>query len=296
MLKLLISIIFLASICFGQTYIKGPALIEGTTSGTSNVTLDSSSQTIQRFTSGTLTIKLPDATTVPLGRKFYVFNDTGSLMVLQNFGGLSGRIIPDTKSVMAVSYSAASANGDWHITDLVTTLSDSNQVTGVLPVANGGTNSGASLNSDRVMISSGSSIIEAPAITGNKSVVSDASGIPVASITTDTEISYVNGVTSNIQTQLDSKQGPITVREITGNDTLTTSDKYVIVNTAVPVNITLADATGVDGIEVSVKCIGGGEVTLIGTVDNGANPVLNPGGIVGTAVTLVSYSGDYYVY
>lgn len=87
-----------------------------------------------------------------------------------------------------------------------TSVSLTTKVTGILPVANGGTNSNAVLNNNRIMQSSGGAIVEASAITANKALVSDANGIPVASTTTDTELGYVSGVTSAIQTQLNNKQ------------------------------------------------------------------------------------------
>jgi microcystin-dependent protein len=73
-----------------------------------------------------------------------------------------------------------------------------------LAVSRGGTNSGASLNNNRVMQSSGSAIVEAAAITANRALISDANGIPVHSTVTNTELEYVSGVTSDIQTQIDS--------------------------------------------------------------------------------------------
>lgn len=79
-------------------------------------------------------------------------------------------------------------------------------VTGVLPVANGGTNSSAALNNNRIIISSGGAIVEDAAITASRALASDANGIPVASATTATELGYVSGVTSAIQTQLNGKQ------------------------------------------------------------------------------------------
>jgi hypothetical protein len=83
-------------------------------------------------------------------------------------------------------------------------------VTGTLPIANGGTNSTTALANDRVMISISGGIGEASAITGSRALVSSASGIPEAATTTATEIGYVNGVTSAIQTQLDAKEGTLT--------------------------------------------------------------------------------------
>lgn len=47
-------------------------------------------------------------------------------------------------------------------------------------------------------------------VTASKAVATDANGLPVASATTATELGYVNGVTSAIQTQLDSKEPTIT--------------------------------------------------------------------------------------
>lgn len=44
-------------------------------------------------------------------------------------------------------------------------------------------------------------------VTASRAVASDANGLPVASSTTATELGYVNGVTSAIQTQLDTKLG-----------------------------------------------------------------------------------------
>lgn len=83
------------------------------------------------------------------------------------------------------------------------------KVSGVLPIANGGTNSSAALNNNRLIISSSNAIVETAAITANMALVSNASGIPIASATTNTEIGFVSGVTSSIQTQLNSKQASL---------------------------------------------------------------------------------------
>lgn len=79
-------------------------------------------------------------------------------------------------------------------------------VTGVLPVANGGTNSSAALNNNRIIVTSAGAIVENAAITANRALASNASGIPVASATTNTELGFVSGVTSSIQTQLNARE------------------------------------------------------------------------------------------
>ena len=83
-----------------------------------------------------------------------------------------------------------------------------------LPVAKGGTNSGAALNNNRNIISSGGAIVESAAITASRALASDASGIPVASATTDTELGYVSGVSSAIQTQINAKEPTITTLSV----------------------------------------------------------------------------------
>lgn len=84
-------------------------------------------------------------------------------------------------------------------------------LSGTALVAQGGTNSVAALNNNRVMVSVTGAIVEASAITASRALVSDTNGIPVAAAaTTTTEIGYVNGVTSAIQTQFTGKEASIT--------------------------------------------------------------------------------------
>jgi len=85
-----------------------------------------------------------------------------------------------------------------------------------LAISRGGTNSGAALNNNRFIISSGGAIVEHAAVTGNRALASNASGLPVASATTDTELGYLSGVTSAVQTQLDARveESKFIVREV----------------------------------------------------------------------------------
>lgn len=108
---------------------------------------------------------------------------------------------------VTISNSGVTAIGSGKVTNamLAGSIDLTSKVTGTLPVANGGTNSATALNNNRVMKSSGSAIVEAAAITASRALISDANGIPTHATTTSTEIGYVNGVTSAIQTQLDAK-------------------------------------------------------------------------------------------
>ncbi len=59
---------------------------------------------------------------------------------------------------------------------------------------------------NRLVVNDGSGVMtDAAAITANRALISDANGIPTHSVTTNTELSYVSGVTSSIQTQINSK-------------------------------------------------------------------------------------------
>lgn len=85
--------------------------------------------------------------------------------------------------------------------------------TGTLAISRGGTNSTAALNNNRVMVSSGGAIVETAAITASRALESNASGIPVASTVTSTELAKLSG-TSGALVDIGS------VQTITGQKTI----------------------------------------------------------------------------
>ena len=68
-------------------------------------------------------------------------------------------------------------------------------ITGILPVANGGTNSSTVLNNNRIMISGGDAIIEAPALSDGQLLIGSSAAAPVASTLTGTlnQVNITNG-------------------------------------------------------------------------------------------------------
>jgi len=102
-----------------------------------------------------------------------------------------------------------------------------------LAISRGGTNSGTALNNNRVMISSSGAIVEQSAITANRALASDSNGLPVASTTTDTELGYVHGVTSAIQTQLNTKLAAsnFVVREVPSGSINGSNTSFTLANT-----------------------------------------------------------------
>jgi len=70
-------------------------------------------------------------------------------------------------------------------------------VTGILPIANGGTNSSTSLNNNRIMVSSGGAIVEAGALTNGQLLIGSTGATPSAStLTAGTGITITNGAGS----------------------------------------------------------------------------------------------------
>lgn len=87
------------------------------------------------------------------------------------------------------------------------------------------------LDAKQATITGGATTIATSDLTVSRALVSDGSGKVAVATTTSTEISYLNGVTSAIQTQLDAKGGStITVQKFTsGSGTYTTpaNVKYI---------------------------------------------------------------------
>jgi hypothetical protein len=77
--------------------------------------------------------------------------------------------------------------------DLSGSASLATQVTGVLPIANGGTNSSTALNNNRLMVSSGGSIVESAALTNGQILIGSTGSAPVvANLTAGSGVSITN--------------------------------------------------------------------------------------------------------
>jgi hypothetical protein len=110
----------------------------------------------------------------------------------------AGAIVESAVTTTTLGYLDATSS-------IQTQLNGKEPTINTLSVAKGGTNSGTALNNNRVIKSSSGAIVEAAAITANRALISDADGIPTHSSVTETELGYVSGVTSAIQTQLGNK-------------------------------------------------------------------------------------------
>lgn len=74
--------------------------------------------------------------------------------------------------------------------------------------------------------STGTTVIGLTSITASRALASDTNGLPVASTTLATELAFVNGVTSAIQTQLNAK-APLASPTFSGTVTLTDSSPFI---------------------------------------------------------------------
>lgn len=144
-ISLLLPIILVLTPAHAGTGIVGPGLVEGTvtyTAGGAAITLTKSSETVHAiFGSGAKPVNLPNATTLPVGRYFEVFNFSNQAQTVTSNAG-SGTIVrtilPNDHSRFRISDNTT-ANGVWLVENVVLDISGSN-VLGILPISKGGTN------------------------------------------------------------------------------------------------------------------------------------------------------------
>ncbi len=209
MRKFIALLLLLTSVAYGVVKFQTGPLILGTkqNSGTELLQLNS---TTQGFLPPRMTAA--EATTyslLPPSAGALIYNTTdgelqiwnGASFVSAGGGGISawitgfdynaGNVVHESNKIYLALTTHTSGvfatdlgNNEW--VELSAIDFTNNPITGVLPIANGGTNSSTALVDDRVMISSSGAIVHSPTID-------------------TTELGYLDGVTSLIQTQLDAK-------------------------------------------------------------------------------------------
>lgn len=132
---------------------------------------------------------------------------TGPASAINNnvvfFDGASGKLIKDSGLTLS-----GSNTGDQTIT-LTGDITGTGTGSFVTAIA-----AGVIVNAD-INASAAIALTKLAATTANRALVSDASGFIVPSATTDTEIGYLSGVTSSIQTQINTKVDAAGVRATT---------------------------------------------------------------------------------
>ena len=112
------------------------------------------------------------------------------------------------------------------------------------------------LNAKQATITGAATTIDDADLTASRAVISNASGKIAVSAVTDTELGYLDGVTSNIQTQLDSKTSSVTGAASTIVSTDLTADRALLSNSSGKVavsDVTSTELGYLDGVTSSVQ-------------------------------------------
>jgi hypothetical protein len=127
------------------------------------------------------------------------------------------------------------------------------------------------LNGKQATITGAATTIDTEDLTASRALVSDGSGKVAVSSVTSTELGYVSGVTSAVQTQVDSKTTKlITTNRQTASYTLVLSDADKLVemnvgsanNLTIPLNSSVAFSTGT---QILLAQYGAGQTTIVAT-------------------------------
>lgn len=127
------------------------------------------------------------------------------------------------------------------------------------------------LNSKQATITGAATTIDTEDLTASRALTSDGSGKVAVSSVTSTELGYLSGVTSAVQTQVDTKTAKlITTNRQTASYTLVLSDADKLVemnvgsanNLTVPLNSSVAFPTGT---QILLAQYGAGQTTVVAT-------------------------------
>lgn len=145
------------------------------------------------------------------------------------------------------------------------------------------------VNASDQLTFNGNPIIPSTPLTASRAVVTDSDGALTTAATTATEIGYVNGVTSAIQTQLDAKQ------------TVTLTDAHILVGNASNVAASVAMSGDISISNTGVTAIGSGvivnaDINASAAIDFSKLATLTSTNILvgssGNVATSVAMSGD----
>jgi len=112
------------------------------------------------------------------------------------------------------------------------------------------------IDSKQATITGAATTIDDTDLTASRAVISNASGKVAVSAVTDTELGYLDGVTSAIQTQIDSKQAIITGAATTIDDADLTASRAVISNASGKVAVSAVTDTELgylDGVTSDIQ-------------------------------------------
>ncbi len=147
----------------------------------------------------------------------------------------------------------------------------------------------ASGNANRIIINDATGVLtDSAAITPNKALISNASGIPTHSAVTASELGYVAGVTSAIQTQIDNLGTIATGKVANAGDSMTGA---LTMNAENEVRFADADSSNYVGFK-SPTVVSANKIWTLPNADGAANQVLKTNGAGVLGWTTPSTPGD----
>jgi hypothetical protein len=161
-------------------------------SAAQTVTMDYGSAGIQRISGvSTVTFTLPDATTMYSSQSYNFNNNSTGIVTVNNKGGSLVVSIPGGGYALVINTDNSTTNGTWDFHNYLSNAATSGTI---------GTNLPGTLTAAQI-IDSGLTASTVPYANASKQLTSSA--------VTPTELGYVSGVTSAIQTQLNAKQATV---------------------------------------------------------------------------------------
>jgi hypothetical protein len=226
-----------------------------------------SNQVIASSPTGAVTLSLPQSIDVSALVNFQELtlgigsSVLGQLRFFDNVGPHSITIKPGTSSA---TYSLTLPTTQGAISTFL-----QNNGSGVLSwvtATGSGTVTGATANQLAYYASTGSTVSGLTSITASRALASDSNGLPVASATTATELGYVSGVTSAIQTQLNSAQTQITANLAASQYTFQNAIQFENVDTLSTASTTYVN-TNLTAIIVPTSSSSRIKITITGNVN-----------------------------
>ena len=155
-----------------------------------------------------------------------------------NHSGMGGKAVVRMSDLTASRALTSDAGGDIAVSAVTTTeLGYLDGVTSAIQTQ---------IDSKQATITGAATTIDDANLTASRAVISNSSGKVAVSAVTDTELGYLDGVTSAIQTQIDSKQATITGAATTIDDADLTASRAVISNASGKVAVSGVTTTELD--------------------------------------------------
>ncbi len=208
---------------------SGGKIVEGTSSTTPTFTSETLTATTNQIVLGTTnTVTLNSV--APVASRTYTIPDTGtnsSFVMTDGTQTINGnKTLTGTINLSSLTASLPlQLDGSKNIVSTAINLAGS-QVSGILPVANGGTNSSTALNNNRIMVSTSGKIQEAAALTDGQLLIGSTGVTPIAANITGSanQIGVTNGAGTINITNVNNMA--VISTSVTANNTAATTGGY----------------------------------------------------------------------